>query len=272
MSTAAGSMTKNQKKISSPAAASSSDSKTTRSSDNEIVFPGDTLTIDDDDDNDDGGTRIGVGLLQQRDGDLTVSKCGVLRRDDKRRGVDVRVQNYQRPYIPQINDLVIGTVIEKHFEQYRVDIGTKLPTTLPTIAFEGATKRNRPNIKVGAVVYCRVATANKHMDTGLVCTSPHFKKEWVTGESLFGELPDGYVFDVSLRLAHALLDPDCVVLASVGAFIPFEIAVGSNGRVWLNAATRRHIVLVSNAVLNSEHMSDAKIRAMTNRMKQHVEQ
>ena len=36
----------------------------------------------------------------------------------------------------------------------------------------------------------------------LTCTSPHFKKEWVTGESMFGELTGGYMFKCSLTLAR----------------------------------------------------------------------
>jgi hypothetical protein len=62
-------------------------------------------------------------------------------------------------------------------------------------------------------MYCRVAACNKHIETEvtdaidyrlitrffvlmllpfvclqLTCISPHVKKEWVTGESIFGEL------------------------------------------------------------------------------------
>lgn len=73
------------------------------------------------------------------------------------------------------------------------------------MAFEGATKRNKPNIAVGALVYARVVVANKHMEPELSCTSPHFKKEWVTGQSLFGELVNGYSFRVSLRLARTYI-------------------------------------------------------------------
>lgn len=35
---------------------------------------------------------------------------------------------------------------------YRVDIGSAHPATLDALAFEGATKRNKPNLKVGGVV------------------------------------------------------------------------------------------------------------------------
>ncbi len=43
------------------------------------------------------------------------------------------------------------------------------PGLLPHLAFDGATKRNKPNLSVGALVYCRVAVANKDMDSELSC-------------------------------------------------------------------------------------------------------
>lgn len=37
----------------------------------------------------------------------------------------------------------------KYGEYYRVDIGSAHPAILPYLAFEGATRRNRPNLEVG---------------------------------------------------------------------------------------------------------------------------
>ena len=51
-------------------------------------------------------------------------------------------------------------------------------------------------------MYGRVSVAIKDMEPELTCISPHFKKEWVTGESFFGELSGGYLFECSLNLAH----------------------------------------------------------------------
>jgi hypothetical protein len=52
-------------------------------------------------------------------------------------------------YVPALEDMVIGTVTERHAESYKLDIGAAHPATLSATAFEGATKRNRPNILVG---------------------------------------------------------------------------------------------------------------------------
>ena len=46
-------------------------------------------------------------------------------------------------YTPVVDDLVVGVVVDKHTENYRVDIGATHPAQLPALAFEGATKRNK---------------------------------------------------------------------------------------------------------------------------------
>jgi len=169
-------------------------------------------------------------------------------------------------YMPVIDDMIIGTVTEKHAESYRVDIGTVEHARLPTDSFEGATKRNRPNIQVGALIYCRIGNANKFMEPELTCISPYFKREWVTGESIFGELVGGYCFNTSIHLARKLLAEDCFVLKKLGEKLPFEIAIGANGRVWVNSKSPTFIVIISNAILNSETMPSEEIERMVNRL------
>ena len=55
-------------------------------------------------------------------------------------------------------------VVSTHRDEYRVDIGSSAYASLPTLAFNGATKRNRPRIDVGALVYTRVTLANKDLE------------------------------------------------------------------------------------------------------------
>ena len=54
-------------------------------------------------------------------------------------------------------------------QNFVVDINGPFPALLPQLSFEGATKRNRPNIKAGDVVYARVATTCRDMDPILTC-------------------------------------------------------------------------------------------------------
>lgn len=45
-------------------------------------------------------------------------------------------------------DHVIGIVIAKSGDIFKVDVGGSEPASLSYLAFEGATKRNRPNVQV----------------------------------------------------------------------------------------------------------------------------
>jgi exosome complex component RRP40 len=51
-------------------------------------------------------------------------------------------------YIPAPQESVIGVVSQRQGEGYRVDVGSAHSATLDGLAFEGATKRNKPNLKV----------------------------------------------------------------------------------------------------------------------------
>jgi len=75
----------------------------------------------------------------------------------------------------------------------------------------------------------------------------------MTGQSLYGELNGGTVIELSsLRYARALLDGSgAAVLRSLGERLPFEIACGLNGRVWVKASSVVNTIVVSNAVLNA---------------------
>ena len=43
---------------------------------------------------------------------------------------------------------MIGIITEKYGENFAVDIGGPFTATLPVLSFEGATRRNRPNLQV----------------------------------------------------------------------------------------------------------------------------
>ena len=58
----------------------------------------------------------------------------------------------------------------------QIDIGTSEPATLSYLAFEGATKKNKPNITNGDVVYAKIVTASKDMEPELVCVDAYGKK------------------------------------------------------------------------------------------------
>lgn len=58
------------------------------------------------------------------------------------------IESRQYRYTPSPPEPVLGIVTARHAEGYRVDIGASQPASLDALAFEGATKRNKPNLKV----------------------------------------------------------------------------------------------------------------------------
>jgi len=227
------------------------------------VFPGDVIQLEGE-----SRCRLGFGIVPAEHG-LNCAVKGVVRRgltagmlhpgyaasESNRLWIDHATIRYH----PQVDDMVIGTIVDKSTDWYRVDIGLHQNAIMSTLAFEGATKRNRPNLEVGQLIYCRVRATNKYMETELTCISPHFKKDWVTKESMFGELNGGYVFNASARLCRTLLDDNCLVLNEIGRVIPFEIAIGVNGRVWVNSASPVHTIIISNIISKSETLSSEGI-------------
>jgi len=236
---------------------------------NKLVFPGDEICSVD------LLTRVssaklllGSGVV--RDGDnLFACRLGMLRYDPPPKN-RLWVESEAKRYVPQLGDHVIGIIESKHAEEYRLHIGAAHPASLPVLAFDGATRRNRPHLDVGALIYARVVVAHKDMETECSCAAPPgvSAKDWVTKESVFGELSGGHLFRCPQLLCARLMVPDAAapaadddeavppILEALSARAPFELAVGANCRVWLSAASAAVTVLAQAAILRSEAVVD----------------
>lgn len=180
------------------------------------------------------------------------------------------VESEARRYVPSLGDHVIGVVADKHAEDYRLQIGAAAPALLPVLAFDGATKRNRPHLEVGALVYARIVLAHRDMEPEASCAAPPGMgaKDWVTNESVFGELAGGHIFNCPPALCRRLTMDDCPVLDALGSVAPFELAVGINGRVWINSSAAAAVVLAQSAILRSEGIADAEHSALVEALAQ----
>ncbi|GAA5966461.1 hypothetical protein JCM8115_002679 [Rhodotorula mucilaginosa] len=142
------------------------------------------------------------------------------------------IEGTLKRYTPQPPEPVLGIIIARHAEGYRVDIGSSQAAALDALAFEGATKRNKPNLKVGTLVYGHLLATPPFSEPEISCVDPSTQKA-----SGFGELAGGFLIrHVELGRCRALLAPKNPTLSRLGAKFPFEIAVGMNGRVWVKAA------------------------------------
>ena len=162
--------------------------------------------------------------------------------------------------MPAVDDLVIGIITEKLSEGWKVDIGSSQVATLSIYAFEGGTKRNRPALPQGSLVYARMSLSNKDVEPEISCVAATGKAEG------FGPLVGGYMFKCSTGLTRQCLVVDCVVLNELGKYIPFEIAVGMNGRIWVNSTNTTNCTIIVNAIINSEFLSDENIIDMVKKL------
>ena len=191
--------------------------------------------------------RLGSGLTPDAasDGGVIATKAGVLSFKAPNRFF---VQSSAKRYAPAVGDTVVGVVADRLPEAYRMRINGTSVALLPMLAFDGASKRNKPNLLSGSVVFGRIAACSKFMEPELSCqTLGGPKRDWMTGQSVFGELKGGTLLEVSTALARRLLAPACVVLSELGRAWPFEVAVGLNGIVWLRAASGEEGALAATA-------------------------
>lgn len=195
--------------------------------------------------------RLGAGVMQQGSA-LHSCRAGHFRHDERRNKIWIEAN--QKRYVPALEDMIVGVVIERHSEDYRLDINGTDTATLSATAFEGATKKNKPNLAIGALVYARVIRASKNMEAEVSCIQPGSSKSWVGGETLYGELKGGNMVQVSLGLTKALLTRGGI-LSKLGQKVPFESAVGVNGRVWMKAGTLAHTTALSRAIENADEYS-----------------
>lgn len=122
------------------------------------------------------------------------------------------------------------------------------------LSFEGASKKTRPQLEKGALVYARITLANKHMDPELECVSAS------TGKSEgLGPLIGGMVFDISLGMARRMMlarpaeQGGLTILEELGeAGVSFEIAIGRNGKVWVDSKTVKTILAIGRAIQDTD--------------------
>ncbi|KAI0755162.1 exosome complex exonuclease RRP40 [Daedaleopsis nitida] len=186
--------------------------------------------------------KLGPGLLQQS---LANGQQAVL----STRAGDVQhsknrskwwIEGNSRRYVPAPQESVVGVVAGRSGENWRVDIGSAHFASLDGLAFEGATKRNRPNLKVGSLLYARVSLAHKDMEPELECFDAQTRKA-----EGFGELKGGLLVQCSLKMCRQLLDPDHYLFPLLGSRFPLESAIGMNGRVWITAKDPRQVIAIA---------------------------
>ncbi|KAG2418728.1 hypothetical protein HFD88_001829 [Aspergillus terreus] len=182
---------------------------------------------------------------------LAATQPGILTTDPKRNAVSL-LPTPNRRYVPTANDLVIAQIHHSSPDYFHCMITPQAPQVLlGQLAFEGATKKTRPMLRQGDLVYARVFSTGlgAGAEVELTCVNPATGRAEPGG---LGPLTGGMVFDISTGMAARLMRASSssaenqegvdglVVLDELGKKLEkvggFEIAVGRNGKVWVDCA------------------------------------
>ncbi|KAL3477774.1 hypothetical protein BJX99DRAFT_225716 [Aspergillus californicus] len=186
---------------------------------------------------------------------VAATQAGILSTDNKRNAVSI-LSTTNRRYVPTANDLVLAQVHHTSADYFHCMITPQSAhALLGQLSFEGATKKTRPQLKGGDLVYARVLSTGlgPGAEIELTCVNPATGKAEPGG---LGPLSGGMVFDISTGMAARLIrasssssdQPDgvagLVVLDELGKKLEkvggFEIAVGRNGKVWVDCSNSEH--------------------------------
>jgi exosome complex component RRP40 len=126
-------------------------------------------------------------------------------------------------------------------EEYKVDIKSPSPALLPVLAFEGATKRNRPFLNPGDIVFCRVTAASMYMDPELSCMDSQGRSDGL------GLVSGGCMLETTTGHCRRLLQKQPPLeLQLIRDAVACELVVGANGRVWVKSNDPRKTAAIAN--------------------------
>lgn len=223
---------------------------------NAIVIPGDDVTSQLSSKNQ-NKIILGPGLRRIAD---KVYTChgGILK---KREPNTYSVDSHRKRYIPERDEFVIGIVINKSMDFFKIDIGSSEPAILSYLAFEGATKKNRQKVEIGDLIYGKLLIANRDMEPELVCINARGKSD------IMGVLPpDGYLIHCSIDLVRKILSQHCP-FDELGESLMFEYIVGLNGRIYIRSPKVETTLAIAKAMLASEFLTFEEIKSVCERLK-----
>ncbi|XP_040029307.1 exosome complex component RRP40 [Gasterosteus aculeatus] len=231
----------------------------------EVLLPGDEFSFDTDDTISLTGPvkpeKVVCGPGLRRSGDrLLVCKSGVLRHKPPNM---FWMDSQQRRYVPAKGETIIGIVTVKSGDVFKVDFGGSEQASLSYLAFEGATKRNRPNVQVGDLVFSQFLLANQDMEPELVCVDSSGR---ANGMGVFGG--GGLLFTVSLGLVRRLLTPHSEILSDLKQLFPCELVMGMNGRLWVKSCSLQQTLVISNLLQSCDTMTAQQRRELFRRVAQ----
>ncbi|KAH9828220.1 KH domain [Teratosphaeria destructans] len=220
-----------------------------------LLLPGERVSPDQLPKSKKGTLTLGPGLRLLPPHTIQSTTAGALS-VDHRKGA-LWLEHDGGRYQPAVGDLVIAQIHHSTMDAYACALVPHTPyALLGQLAFEAANKKTRPQLKQADLVYARVVKTGKNEDTEIEC----FNSSTGKAEGM-GPLKNGMLFSVSPSFARRLMmgtdkagqsKGAVVVLEEVGEKLRFEVAVGRNGKVWVDAGSVREILAVGRLVVGAD--------------------
>lgn len=156
-------------------------------------------------------------------------------------------------YIAAKNDSIIATITHRFADSYRLNTNSAHSATLDALAFLNVTRKSRPQLNVGDVLYTRI-TGIIGGDLECACFDAHGKNGG------YGALSGGRTLTINPAYARKLLHPSDVLLTELGKRAEYEIVVGVNGRIWISADDTRLVLEISKLIQDSELLTESEVR------------
>ena len=128
-------------------------------------------------------------------------------------------------YIPNINDFVIGMIIQKNTDNYKLEINSLLPGVLEKDKHD-INKRTK-EFEHGDLILCRVISTNRN-DYYQLSIEETKKPNDIKIDANLGKLVKGTVFDIPLNKIK-LLNKDFAEFKNT----KFSFTVGQNGKIFI---------------------------------------
>lgn len=219
-----------------------------------LVIPGDNITLNDTTTD----FTLGPNVSLTDNSTIIPTTSGLFVSTPSKNTILNYVESACGRYIPQVGDLVIGTVVGQFGDYYRISLNeTSSVVILNIFSFPNASKKNRPRLQTRDLIYARVSNAEKSVDVELSCIDPTTGKD-----GGFGVLEGGYCFNISTAYARFLLfTPNAPVLNKMVEKLQFEIAIGVNGKVWVKSDSSKSTMLCVYIISESQNWKQSEINA-----------
>jgi len=203
-----------------------------------IVVPGEVIAV---------GSRYNVrgAAIVKPDGRIIATRIGLLRM----KGREINVVPLAGAYIPQKGDSVIGIVVDYSVVYWLLEINYVWKARLDASEFlrrpfDAGKERITDYLKIGDVVYAKIAHVERGMPPILSCR-----------DKGYGKLEGGRLISINPVKIPRVIGVKSSMLDAIKKITKAEIKVGANGIIWVKAERPEIEELVEHAIKKIERES-----------------